>query len=442
MFDAVARRSAWPVVAVTLGLLGVAVWAVPDRTERASVLAGGGDPLASPFAEERRDQPYPESPLAVSLALEAGLAAVDVDAALAFGDALARELGFWLLATTGAGDLDEAERRLWSVEGSPDRLAVAWAVRLQQREVYARTSLPGLWAGVPAAGPRYVHPDELPLLFAHVAWRLDLDAELVRSPIHLYVLLHDPGGDGVRGLEPTSFRRVDVLGANVPSEEASVGRRLTFGADFFSSGVGGLRNPDPLPAGAYTPVAPSELVGELLGRAAARHDTDPATLEARLADQPALAPVVWRMRLAAGIAAWEDGDLDRVRVAAERLAALRRDHGGALPPAPDELVLEAVGQLAAGDAEEGLRRVRGVLSAYEPDGPVLFAKSDAHAVAMWLDLEHGRATPEDWNRRVIPLMNRHRDDPERFAALCAIGRRVLAETHDDLEVLIPECRGR
>ena len=59
---------------------------------------------------------------------------------------------------------------------------------------------------------------------------------------------------------------------------------------------------------------------------------------------------------------------------------------------------------------------------------------------MWLELEHGRPTPEDWNRRVVPLLNRHRADPERFARLCDIGRRVLAETEDEVETLIPECR--
>jgi hypothetical protein len=287
-----------------------------------------------------------------------------------------------------------------------------------------------------------VHPDELPLLFAHVAWRLDLRAELVRSPEHLYVLLREPGGDRVRGVEPTCFPRVDALGAVVPSEEASVGRRLTFDEDFFSSGVGGLRNPSPLPEGAYTTVAPSELVGELLALAAERQGTDPAALEARLADHPdpAVVNVVWHARLADGLAAAEAGDVARVRAATERLAALRQQHPDAVPDAPDEQALEAWARITTGDVAGGLAAARPVLAWYEPDGAVQFAKSDAHALAMEIDLEHGPRTYEDWNARVIPLMNLHKTDRERFAKLCAIGREVLRDTEDDLEALIPECR--
>jgi hypothetical protein len=412
---------------------------VPDRF---SVLVAGGSPFASPFAEVRRDQPYAESPLAESLALEEGLADVKRDAALAFADALARDLGWWLLATTGASDLDEAERTLWATDHSPDRFAIAWATRLQEREVYARTSVPGLWSGPPEQGPVYVHPDELPLLLAHVAWRLDLRAELVRSPIHLYLLFREPGGDGVRGVEPTCFRRVDALGRDVPHDDPSVGRRLTFAEDFFSSGVGGIRNPDPLPPGAYTTVQPSELTGELLARASARHEVDVAALEAKLAEQPsrAVAVLVWKERLADGLAAVERED--RARAAAElaRLADLRTRYPELVPEPRDERVLAAYARIEVGDVGGGLKLVRAVLADYEPDGPVLFARSDAHAVAMALELEHGRPSPADWNARVIPLMNRYRSDPERFAELCAIGRRVLADTNDDVEVLIPECR--
>lgn len=442
MLDAVGGRSRWPLVAAVLvGLAALGVGSVPEVADRASVLVAGGSPLASPFAEVRRDHPYPESPLAVSLALEAGLADVEAERALAFADELARDLGWWLLATAGASDLDEAERTLWATDHEPDRFAVAWAARAQEREVHARTSVPGLWSGPPEQGPVYVHPDELPLLLAHVAWRLDLRAELVRSPIHLYLLLREPGGDGVRGVEPTCFRRVDAFGKSVPHDDPSVGRRLTFGEDFFSSGVGGIRNPDPLPPGAYTTVQPGELTGELLARAAKRHDVDVAALEARLAEQPsrAVAELVWMKRLADGLAAVEGDDPGRASSALMRLADLRARWPGLVPAMRDERVLEAYGRLSLGDAR-GLEIVRAVLKDYEPDGPVLFAKSDAHAVAMALELEHGRPSAVDWNARVIPLMNRHRSDPARFAELCAIGRRVLADTRDDLDVLIPECR--
>jgi hypothetical protein len=366
---------------------------------------------------------------------------VDREGVLAFADELAREIGWWLLASTGASDVHEAERLLWE-QGRIDDLAVTWALAMQARDLRSREGQGRLSAGIPEHPPRYLQPEEAQLLLAHVAWRLDLDAVLIRSPVHWYLELREPGGDRRRGVEATCFWRVDALGRDVHSPEPSVGRRLVFPPDHYPSGVGGIRNPSPLPPGAYEPIGAAELTGELTAKLALRYDADPAELEARLATEPgaALAQTVYRTRLAAGIAAWERGDLARVRAEAQALQTLRTKHGALLAAAPDELVLDAIVRLADGDRDGGLAQVRKVLEVHEPNGPVMFAGGDAHATAMWLELEHGRASPEDWNRRIVPLLNRHKDDPARMSRLCELGRAVLASTTTSVEELVPECR--
>ncbi len=306
--------------------------------------------------------------------------------------------------------------------------------------MYARTIVPGLWAGPPQQGPVYVHPDELPLLLMHVAWTLDLRAELVRSPIHQYVHLLEPGGERVRGVEPTAFRLTERAEGST-QDEPSVGRALVFEPDHFPSGRGGIRNPSPLPRGTYQPVTPAELPGALLARAAARHDVDPSKLEERLGSSPgdaALAKLAWTRRLSAGLSAWEAGDLARVRTEASALKVLRELHGPLLP-APDERALEAVVAFDSGDAARGHEALRAVFAHHEPDGPVEVAKSDAHLAAMWLELEYGSPTLDDWNARVVPLLNRYSTDHARLVRLCALGADVLRDATTTVEELVPEC---
>lgn len=449
MLTATRSRSRW----TTIGLLSViaasaALWWQGPALERASVLqrlsvlAAGGHPLAEPFAREHVDQTFAESPLVVSLGLEEAFAPMEREEVLAFADALARDLGFWLLETTGAPDVEEAERRLWS-EGDPDRLAVAWALRLQARHLYARHTQRLSGATAPYRDdPRYAHPDELALLFAHVAWRLDLATDLVRSPVHHYFLLREPGGTRARGVEPTCFRRVDALGRVVKdSDEPSVGRRLTFPPDHYPSGVGGIRNPVPLPKGSYAPVTAAELTGDLFARLAARYDADAETLDRQLAADPtvAVARAIQQVRLARGIAAWQAGEARVLAEESRALAELRSTHGALLDDAPDERALDAAVAFAAGARARGFDGIHAVLRYHEPDGVPLFAKNDAHAMAMWLELEYGLPTPEDWNRRIVPLLNRNRSDPAQIAKLCGIGRKVLANTEQTVEGLVPEC---
>lgn len=376
------------------------------------MLSGGGNPLASPFAEARRDVGYPESPLVVWLDLESLLAPGDPESALRFADEIAREVGYWLLASTGASDIEEAEEILWA-DADPDGLAVAFAKALQDRAVYSRKSQ-HLSAGLPkdARDPKYIHPDELPLLFLHVAWRLDVDARLVTSPIHRYVHLYKPGLDLIRGVEPTCFRRVDALGRLVHTDEPSVGRRLTFPPEHYPGGTGGVTNPRPLPPGAYKVLSPGALVGALFESLLAREGEREEDLEATLAagGSDSIARLLHRAAIGRGIEAWERGDLPTVARYAEQSADLRAKYPGALQADPSVHILDAISALAEGDEATGL----GLLDAIARRAPC--PESEEGAAASWLLLE--RAAPPGDPQIVACLRARHRGDPARLEALC------------------------
>ncbi|MEQ1568121.1 MAG: hypothetical protein ABMA64_20950 [Myxococcota bacterium] len=443
MFDAHRARAPWTAIAfaaVLAALVGGAAW-LGDPVERASVLAGGGNPLAEPFVDPRVDQLYPESPLVASLRAEAEFGPVAEAAVTAFADELAREVGFWALASTGTSDLDAAERALWTGRRIDD-LAVAWALGMQARELHARERQGRLSAGIPERGPRYLNPEEAALVFAHVAWRLDLDAVLIRSPEHWYVELRDPAGAiAPRGLEPTCFWRVDAAGEVMPSEEPSVGRRLSFPADHYSSGVGGIRNPSPLPAGAYEPISAAALPGALLAALAERYGEEPAALDAAMAADPAIARSVFERHLEAGLAAWAAGDVDEVAAEVKTLAKLRSELGDAVGAAPDERALAAFVAFRGGDSVGGNAHLDRVIRYYEPNGPREKVRSEAHAMALWLDLEFGPAAHRDWNARVVPLLNRYATQPTRLAMLCPLGLRALRGDRALLESRVPSCAG-
>ncbi|MCA9490700.1 MAG: hypothetical protein KC621_12305 [Myxococcales bacterium] len=448
MFDAVARRSWFLPVAVVALAAAVGVFLlVPDGRQRVSLLVAGGNPMAEPVASARDDLLYTTDPLELSLELEATFGEVDRGAALGFADDLARELGWWLLERTGGSDLEDAERKLWAEDGRPDAFVEAWSEALQRREVYARTTVPGLWKGPPGEPPIYVHPDELPLILLRVATDLDLRMELVRSPKHLYVQWREPGGERVRGIEPTAFRLFDRTGhaATESGSEPSVGKALTFEPDHFSSGTGGIRNPDPLPPGAYETVSPAALPSDLLDALARRHDVDPAALEQRITGpgDEALAELAWRMRLSRGLAALERGELPVVRAEAAALGALRSAHGDLLPEAPDERALQAAVAFDGGRDADARADLAAVFAYWEPAGkPVTEARSDAHAAAMWLALEYGPTTPDDWHLRAPIVADHDRADLGRLVRLCALGRDILHDTDEDPGVAVPACRPR
>lgn len=433
MFESGGGGSERWLFAVGLVVLGVvAVFTIrPELLSRASLLAQGIDPTAPVLASRHEDSPYEVSPLAVSLELEARVREVDADGVLAWADELAKDVGLWLMVDTASADVADAEAALWA-RGGPRPLSVAFARELRRRSVYARSNR-RLSAGAPTTGPVSMHPDELALLWAHVAWRLDLDAVLVRSPVHVYGLYRGPEGERV-GVEPTCFRRVDDLGNAVPSQEPSVGRLLSFGEDLYPSGAGGIRHPDPMPAGVYEEVTDEALAGVLAGLLVARLD-DP---EAARALAPAAlagasgAWVIWSAELTAGLDAIEREDRAEVQRAHEALVAMRGSVALGLPTAPDERVLQAW-------LEDDVSLLRPVFAHHEPDGPVLRPANRAHEVAMWMDVAKRAPEGEDWNRRVIPLMNGMQDDDPAVDALCAYGRRALQGMKQTAGELMPRC---
>lgn len=277
MFDAARRSSGWGVGVLLALMVGGVGWGVRAGGLEAVDRLARGVPLgARPLATTADDRPYTRSPLATALALEAAWVPVDAASALALGDRLAETVGTWMLETTGAPDLEAAERALWA-EGRIDALPVRLATAMRDAEVHARA---GHRLSEGAAGvPVYAHPDDLTWLMAHVAWRLDLAFVVVPSPVHHYLLLRGPDGRA-RGVEATCFRRVDALGKVVPHDQPSVGRRLVFPPEHYPSGAGGIRAPDRLPAGVYEPLEGDEaLEAAIRQRLEARHGPVPATGE-------------------------------------------------------------------------------------------------------------------------------------------------------------------
>jgi len=412
MFDA-ARSSRSPVLAgaVLLALaMAAAMYARPDLWAQASehvdrVLARAGF-RSDPFAAERVDHPYADSPLTLALDLEQELGDTDQDAVLRWADDLAREMGLWLLRETGTSDVAAAEDALWD-DARQDDFVVELARQLRNREVYARQQQRLARIDGP---PQYVHPDELAWIGAHVGWRLDLRMRLMRSPVHHYLVWTSPSGKLGRTVELTNFRRVDALGKLVPSDEPSVGRRLVGPEDLFPSGAGGIHQLQG--DGVYREVPADQLTSELLQRIMTwkAHNAD-----ADFADAAPLAR--YELRLTQGVEAWKQGDTETVAAAYADLAQLRRDHGEALPAVPNENVLG----VAAGTQGVSLRAVFAHYDTPNPERPA----NDLHEMAMWLDLRDGRIGKHDYNRRVIPLTNVSRRRDEQLE-LCQAGRAALA----------------
>lgn len=435
MFAQTTRSSnRWPLW-IGLGLgLGVAAWLALGGVQGLDVVLSGGNPFASPFPAERVDQPYVRSPLEVALELEADLHDdVDTAATLAFADRIATDLGRWMTQRAATADVQQAERALWD-EGAIDAIPIKWASLLQGREVYVRSQR-RLSTGPPSSGPIYVHFDEAALLFAHAAWRLDLDAHLVRSPVHHYVHLHDPAGDEIVGVEPTCIWRVDALGHPTGSSEDCLGPKLTFGSRHHPSGAGGIRNPDPLPAGAYEEIDDEALRGELLARLLDR--VDAPTLSADdAASHPAVARAAWSRHLQDGLDALRADDLEAMTEPLAALEALRAQAPPGLPEAPDEQVLQAARTFAGGG--DGHAALAAVFEHYEGGFAPRSPKGAAHAAAIQLHLAHATLGEDDWNRRVVPMLNWTRGTPEQFAAICRFGDRALGN-RDRVLKHVPEC---
>ena len=237
-------------------------------------------------------------------------------------------------------------------------------------------------------------------------------------------------------MEPTCIWRVDRIGKPQNSDERCQGPKLVFDERYHPTGQGHIQNPKPLPAGMYEEVTDEALAGDLVASLAKR--VAMGSVADDFGGNPAVASAMFGMHLRSGLAAISAGDASAVQRAADEAVALRKAHGASLPPAPDERVLRAWLAKEAGNNPRAL--LAPVFAHYEPEGPVITPRSEAHAVAMWIDLtSRGRARPEDWNERIIPLMNRYKRDPARFRELCDYGEAALADTHQTLEGSMPDC---
>lgn len=416
MFEQQQRRSR-PVVPLVIGgmVLAAGAWFALGGLDQIDILLGGGNPFASTLAQEHHDQPYAESPLAVALRVESELReGVDVDRTLAWADGVARDLGSWMLSTTGADDVHEAEKALWESR-SVDRMVFQWARIMQDRDARVRPDA-RLSSGPDRTAPR-LHPDEAILVLGHVAWRLDLDAALVRSPVHHYLHLHEPGGEGVRGVEATCFWRVDSLGKPTGSDEKCQGPKLVFGVKHHPSGAGHIRNPTPLPPGAYDEVAAEELEGDLTGRLLTRTEVAPDVLLGLEATSPVLVAGQWQALHERGMAALPVADGAALGETHQAMAALRASHAALVPADPDERLFEAAAAFARGD--DGSEALAVVLEHYDPGPPLKLPANDAHGWAMMLDLEHREMRIDDHEYRVVPLQNWTKRRAAARAYLCA-----------------------
>jgi len=276
VFEQARSGSSWLGGLLVVGAvgLGLGAWWRPDlldvALQQVDLASRGIVPGTSLWASERVDYPVARSPLEVALALEGAWVTVDPAQGLALADRVATDAGRWMLQQTAAGSVEEAEQVLWS-RGEQDQLFVFVAQRLREEGVHARKRH-RLSEPEDEGQPVYVHPDDLAWIIAHVAWRLDLRVELVRSPVHHYLVAREPGGEGARTVEATCFRRVDALGQVVQSDQPSVGRRFMAPEAHYPSGVGGIRHVEPLPEGAYRSLRSEEAVAEaIMERLTARH---------------------------------------------------------------------------------------------------------------------------------------------------------------------------
>ena len=225
---------------------------------QAELLAGGTFPArASGFltgaapgsgGDVAPDCPYPWSPLERYAAYEAKFVDFDAAAIGAFADRIAEEVGWQMMAKTGAGDVQTAEVALW-LAGEQRRVPLWIAEALRARGVFYQPEslLSRSFDPWRHTGEAEIHLDcdQLTHLFSHVALRLDLGVHEVPSPMHMYLLYQPPAGLPSREsaaplwIEATSFRRVDVQGNHVDWMGAGIGEDFFIDADYHPSGKGG-----------------------------------------------------------------------------------------------------------------------------------------------------------------------------------------------------------
>jgi hypothetical protein len=380
---------------------------------------------AEVFADEPIDQVYAESPLVVWAELSARMGAHDPGRALALGDAIARDASLWLTSTTGADDLHEAERRLWARGGVDELLEVCFDA-MRERGVVAHVDRHLAWD--PSDEPPdmiYANAGEVLLLLAHVAWRLDLDAQLYRHPPRVVSLvLHEPGGPGRR----------EVGLPELVEELPSSGYEVT----------GCLFRPLRLLSDRPEPVPPEDLRGLLhywiprLSRMS--HGAWGESLRRAWDRELAISTVeAWRwfserqeeasedyylflLTEELGLEAWERGE--SVEPFARTLTRVRWDRGDYLSLESED-TFAAAAAFEAGDEAAGQRALQHALAKFRQPGRLSALWSEIDTMTLWLALEHAHPTRDEWNTWLPLLVAHYFDEPERLRELSQLVGRVL-----------------
>lgn len=290
--------------------------------ERSRAWLAGVDLRASVVAEEHHDFAYDGSPWLRSLEVVGRHVPVDVEALHRTADAIAQEVGWWMLAEARTDDIQEAERALWA-QGRAERLPLRIAEALVDRGVRHAPDTP--------ATERYdaralrLDGDGIVHLILHVAWRLDLDVVAEAAPLRIYPVFRQPGGERRIHVEPTAIDRA----LRDP-------RAFVVDRHHHRHARDGAPHPaDAGEAGLYEPLDTRTLDDEIAAHAvfgllAAGAPVDPvAELEPLLADTRSTRLVSfmhrWLVRDAERALARGSADIAALRAA--RAIALRRSHG-------------------------------------------------------------------------------------------------------------------
>ncbi len=264
-YPAPPRARPWPLL-VSIGVVALFTVALlgalhsPEVAERVLVQAhllvtGRIPPRADGFVETREDYAYPGSPFLEYLAYEGRFLTIDASRASEFADAIAAEVGWSMLAESGEATVGEAERALWE-EGKAQQIPlwIARALRSRGAFYYPESLLSRSFDPELHLDEDLVHLDcdQLAHLFAHVAWRLDLDIREVQSPMHVYLQYLPPEGVSadLLTIEATNFRQVDVAGNHVDFMGEGIGEEYFIEPDHHASGRSGTYASEELVAAA------------------------------------------------------------------------------------------------------------------------------------------------------------------------------------------------
>ena len=236
-------------VAGTLGIGVLGALFAPHAASRLALQArliasARWPPRADGFVQTRRDYAYPDSPFLQYLRYERSYLPFDEAAAADFADSVAEDVGWRMLAATGAADVAAAEAALWA-DGQGQKIPLWIAHSLRDRGVFyhpesllSRSFDPDLHDD---QGRVHLDCDQLAHLYAHVGQRLDLNLVEIESPFHVYLQYNPPAGTTAEPLtiEATNFRTVDIDGHRVDYLGEGIGEDYFIDADHHASGKSG-----------------------------------------------------------------------------------------------------------------------------------------------------------------------------------------------------------